>query len=99
MGPYQGTVGCLRIEIGKGVCGMAAAVGETQVVENVHDFPGHIACDERSQSEIVVPVMDVAGNVVAVLDVDSTEESSFDGVDRDGLEKIVGLLESTTVVV
>ena len=69
------------------------------IVDNVHDFPGHIACDPRSQSEIVVPVMDVAGNVVAVLDVDSTEESSFDGVDRDGLEKIVGLLESTTVVV
>jgi GAF domain-containing protein len=99
IGPYQGTLGCLRIGLNRGVCGAAASEVKTMIVDNVHDFPGHIACDPRSQSEIVVPVMDVAGNVVAVLDVDSTEESSFDGVDRDGLEKIVGLLESTTVVV
>ena len=89
IGPYQGTVGCLRIEIGKGVCGMAAAVGETQVVENVHDFPGHIACDERSQSEIVVPVKDKRGEVIAVLDVDSLKEGAFDELDRKCLEQIL----------
>ena len=99
IGPYQGTLGCLRIGLNRGVCGAAASEVKTMIVDDVHDFPGHIACDPRSQSEIVVPVIDVAGNVVAVLDVDSTEKSSFDGVDRDGLEKIVGLLESTTVVV
>ena len=99
IGPYQGTLGCLRIGLNRGVCGAAASEVKTMIVDDVHDFPGHIACDPRSQSEIVVPVIDVAGNVVAVLDVDSTEKSSFDGVDRDGLKKIVGLLESTTVVV
>lgn len=89
IGPYQGTVGCLRIEIGKGVCGMAAAMGETQVVENVHDFPGHIACDERSQSEIVVPVKDESGEVIAVLDVDSVKKGAFDELDRKCLEQIL----------
>jgi GAF domain-containing protein len=68
---------------------MAAAVGETQVVENVHDFPGHIACDERSQSEIVVPVKDERGEVIAVLDIDSVKKGAFDELDRKCLEQIL----------
>jgi L-methionine (R)-S-oxide reductase len=89
IGPYQGTVGCLSIEIGKGVCGKAAARGKTQVVEDVHDFPGHIACDERSKSEIVVPVTDESGALIAILDVDSLEKGAFDEIDRECLEGIV----------
>ena len=89
VGPYQGTVGCLRIQVGRGVCGAAAETGETQVVPNVHEFPGHIACDARSQSEIVVPVTNVAGELIAVLDIDSEELGNFDEVDREELEEIV----------
>ncbi|MGF1457268.1 MAG: GAF domain-containing protein [Alphaproteobacteria bacterium] len=89
VGPYQGTLGCLRIPFGKGVCGTAAASGETQVVPDVHAFPGHIACDARSRSEIVVPVRDRAGALLAVLDVDSTEPGAFDAVDRDALEPLM----------
>lgn len=90
VGPYQGTLGCLRIPFGKGVCGAAAASGETQLVEDVHAFPGHIACDSRSNSEIVVPVRDARGALVAVLDVDSTEFGAFDTEDQAGLEAICG---------
>ncbi|WP_210414117.1 GAF domain-containing protein [Luteithermobacter gelatinilyticus] len=89
IGPYQGTLGCLRIPFGKGVCGVAAATGETQLVEDVHAFPGHIACDSRSNSEIVVPVRDARGELVAVFDVDSTEFAAFDAVDREKLEYLV----------
>ena len=71
LGPYQGTLGCLRIPFGKGVCGAAAERRETVVVEDVHAFPGHIACDSRSASEIVCPVFDAAGGLIAVLDVDA----------------------------
>lgn len=88
VGPYQGTMGCLRIPFGKGVCGAAAASGETQLVEDVHAFPGHIACDSRSNSEIVVPVFDHDGQLAAVLDVDSTEFGAFDLDDKAGLEAI-----------
>ena len=88
VGPYQGTMGCLRIPFGKGVCGAAAETGETQLVEDVHAFPGHIACDSRSNSEIVVPVRDAEGNLAAVLDVDSTEFGAFDETDKAGLEAI-----------
>lgn len=88
VGPYQGTMGCLRIPFGKGVCGAAAETGETQLVEDVHAFPGHIACDSRSNSEIVVPVRDADGNLAAVLDVDSTEVGAFDETDKAGLEAI-----------
>lgn len=88
VGPYQGTLGCLRIPFGKGVCGAAAAKGETIIVKDVHAFPGHIACDSRSNSEIVVPVFDGAGNLIAVLDVDSTDFGSFDAADKAGLEAI-----------
>lgn len=89
IGPYQGTLGCLRIAFGKGVCGVAAATGKTQIVPDVHAFPDHIACDSRSQSEIVVPVFDRRGALVAVFDVDSTELGSFDQDDAAGLEAIM----------
>ena len=92
VGPYQGTLGCLRIPFGKGVCGTAAAQGETVLVPDVHAFPGHIACDSRSNSEIVVPVFDGDGTLAAVLDVDSTEFDAFDETDRAGLEAICGTL-------
>lgn len=89
VGPYQGTLGCLRIAFGRGVCGAAAARGETVVVDDVDAFPGHIACDSRSRSEIVTPVRDGSGRLIAVLDVDSTEPAAFDAEDRAGLEAIV----------
>ena len=94
VGPYQGTLGCLRIPFGKGVCGTSAQKQETIIVEDVHEFPGHIACDSRSNSEIVVPVYDVDGNLAAVLDVDSTEIGSFDEDDKAGLEAICKTLLS-----
>lgn len=89
VGPYQGTLGCLRIAFGRGVCGAAAESGKTQVVADVHAFPGHIACDGRSQSEIVVPVRDASGRLIAVLDVDSAEPAAFDAVDQEWLERIL----------
>ena len=89
VGPYQGTLGCLRIAFGRGVCGAAAATGETQLVADVHAFPGHIACDSRSQSEIVVPVFGPDGQLIAVFDVDSDQPASFDTVDQQWLEKIL----------
>jgi GAF domain-containing protein len=90
VGPYQGTLGCLRIPFGRGVCGTAAETETTQLVADVHQFPDHIACDSRSNSEIVVPVHDRYGRLVAVLDVDSTEFGAFDEDDRAGLEAICG---------
>ncbi|MBX9574827.1 MAG: GAF domain-containing protein [Caulobacteraceae bacterium] len=90
VGPYQGTLGCLRIPFGRGVCGAAAATGETQVVPDVHAFPGHIACDSRSASEIVVPVRDASGALIAVFDVDATVPAAFDGTDQEWLERILG---------
>lgn len=90
VGPYQGTLGCLRIAFGRGVCGTAAATRQTQIVEDVHAFPGHIACDSRSASEIVVPVLDGAGALIAVFDVDSTEKAAFDTVDAACLERLLG---------
>ena len=89
LGPFQGKPACVRIAIGRGVCGAAAARRETIVVEDVHQFPGHIACDGRSQSEVVVPVFDAAGALIAVLDVDSDRPAAFDEVDAHWLEKIV----------
>ncbi len=89
IGPYQGTMGCLRIPFGTGVCGTAAAMRETQIVDDVHAFPGHIACDARSQSEIVVPVLNKAGELIAVFDVDSDRKAQFDETDQSRLEKIV----------
>jgi len=88
VGPYQGTLGCLRIAFGKGVCGAAAAQRQTIIVPDVHAFPGHIACDSRSNSEIVVPVFDAQGALAGVLDVDSTQFAAFDTEDQAGLEAI-----------
>jgi GAF domain-containing protein len=89
VGPYQGTLGCLRIAFGRGVCGAAASSRRTQIVEDVHAFPGHIACDSRSLSEIVVPVLDGLGRLIAVLDVDATQLAAFDRADAEGLERIL----------
>ncbi len=90
VGPYQGTLGCLDIAFGRGVCGTAAATGRPVVVDDVEAFPGHIACDARSRSEIVVPVWDAAGALTAVLDVDSARVGAFDADDAAGLGRIVG---------
>lgn len=95
VGPYQGTLGCMRIAFGRGVCGAAAASRETQVVADVHAFPGHIACDGRSASEIVAPVFDVDGRLIGVFDVDSETPAAFDEVDRHWLETILSRTFST----
>ena len=89
VGPYQGSLGCLEITFGKGVCGKAAAERQTIIVDDVDLFPGHITCDARSKSEIVVPVFDRAGQLIAVLDVDSETLGTFTQEDRAGLEEIV----------
>ena len=91
-GPYQGSLGCLEIPFDRGVCGAAARERRTQLVPDVHAFPGHIACDAAARSEIVVPVYNPAGDLVAVLDVDSHEPSAFDEIDREGLEGVAELL-------
>ena len=89
VGPYQGTLGCLEIRMGRGVCGTAAAERRTVVVPDVQAFPGHITCDARSRSEIVVPVTARSGVLIAVLDIDSDQVASFDAEDQQGLERIV----------
>jgi GAF domain-containing protein len=90
VGPYQGTLGCLEIAFGKGVCGAAAAERRTVIVPDVHAFPGHITCDARSRSEIVVPVFGPTGALIAVLDIDSDRPAAFDEEDRAALERLVG---------
>ena len=92
LGPFQGKVACVRIAVGKGVCGTAVAQDETQLVYDVHQFPGHIACDSASNSEIVIPLRN-AGAVVGVLDIDSPLISRFDEEDRAGLEVIARGIE------
>ena len=89
VGPYQGTLGCLTIAPGRGVCGRAASTRTTVVVPDVHAFPGHIACDARSRSEIVVPVLDTAGSVTAVLELDSDVLEAYGPIDARRLERIV----------
>ena len=89
VGPYQGTLGCLEITFGRGVCGTSAAEGRTVVVEDVHAFPGHITCDARSRSEIVVPVFGGDGALLAVLDIDSDVPGAFDETDRVALERMM----------
>ena len=89
IGPYQGTLGCMEIEFGRGVCGTAAAEKRTVIVDDVNAFPGHITCDARSRSEIVVPVFDTDRNLIAVLDIDSDQPAAFGDEDREGLERIV----------
>ena len=92
LGPFQGKPACIRIPVGKGVCGTAVAEDRTQLVYNVHDFPGHIACDCASNSEIVVPIH-VNGEIWGVLDIDSPEIGRFSKEDQTGLEAFVTLLE------
>jgi L-methionine (R)-S-oxide reductase len=89
VGPYQGTLGCLRIAIGRGVCGVAAAERRTLIVPDVEAFPGHIACDARSKSEIVVPVIGPGGALIGVFDVDAERLDAFDETDAAGLERIL----------
>ncbi len=93
VGPFQGSVACVDIPCERGVCGAAATTGETQLVEDVHAFAGHIACDSGARSEIVIPLRDAAGAVFAVLDVDSHEPAAFDEVDREELEALAGRFE------
>lgn len=88
VGPYQGPLGCLEIPFDRGVCGAAAREERTQLVRDVDAFPGHIACDAAARSEIVVPIRDRKGELVAVLDVDSHQPAAFDEVDREGMEAV-----------
>lgn len=96
VGPYQGSLGCLDITFGRGVCGTAAAEARTVVVADVHTFPGHITCDPRSRSEIVVPVFDAHGALLAVCDIDSAEVGAFGEVDQAGLEALMAWFRSAT---
>ena len=99
VGPYQGTLGCLHIPFSKGVCGRAARLKTTQIVADVHADPEHVACDARSNSEIVVPVFDQSGKLIAVFDVDSTEKGSFDEIDQHFLEEIINTQFATAPIV
>ena len=92
LGPFQGKPACVRIPVGKGVCGTAVAEDKVQLVYDVHDFPGHIACDSASNSEIVLPIH-AGGEIWGVLDIDSPSIGRFTEADREGLEKVVALLE------
>jgi L-methionine (R)-S-oxide reductase len=89
VGPYQGSLGCLDITFGRGVCGTAAAEEKTVIVPDVEKFPGHITCDARSRSEIVVPVFDRKGDLIAVFDIDSDRLDAFNADDQQGLERLV----------
>lgn len=91
LGPFQGKAACIRIPLGKGVCGTAAETRQTQCVDDVHTFPGHIACDSASESELVVPVIH-DGRLIGVLDIDSPLPSRFDAADQAGCEAFVALL-------
>lgn len=91
LGPFQGLPACVRIPFGRGVCGTAASTQKTQLIADVHAFPGHIACDAASQSEIVVPMV-VDGKVIGVLDIDSPIKDRFDEMDKVYLEKFVAIL-------
>jgi GAF domain-containing protein len=93
VGPYQGTLGCLEIAFGRGVCGTAATEERTIIVPDVNAFPGHIVCDDRARSEIVLPVFGRGRALIAVLDIDSAEPGTFDEEDRRGLERILRRFE------
>jgi len=97
LGPFQGPVACMHIPFGRGVCGTAWQRGETIVVPDVEQFPGHIACSSLSRSEIVVPVMSATGEVMAVLDIDSRELATFDDTDRRHLEQICNLITPSLI--
>ena len=92
LGPFQGKPACVRIAVGKGVCGTAVATGQIQLVKDVHEFPGHIACDAASNSEIVLPVR-LRGEIIAVLDIDSPSLARFDEADSQGLSELVAVFE------
>lgn len=92
LGPFQGKPACVRIAVGKGVCGTAVASGQIQLVKDVHEFPGHIACDAASNSEIVLPVR-LRGEIIAVLDIDSPSLARFDEADSQGLSELVAVFE------
>ncbi|MBC1473739.1 GAF domain-containing protein [Listeria grandensis] len=94
LGPFQGLPACIRIPLGRGVCGSAAAEQRTYLVQNVHDFPGHIACDAASNSEIVIPIVH-NGKLLGVLDVDSPSLARFDTVDQHYLEQVVTILKAS----
>ncbi len=94
VGPYQGSIGCLEITFGKGVCGTAAAERRTVIVDDVLTFEGHITCDPRSRSEIVVPVFGPSRELIAVFDVDSAERAAFTDEDRDGMEQILSWFQN-----
>lgn len=93
VGPYQGPVACLELPSDTGVCWASINSGQALVVPDVHKFPGHIACDSRSRSEIVIPLKDKEGRITGVLDIDSNKPANFDETDRENLEKIVTLLK------
>ena len=95
LGPFQGKPACVRIALGRGVCGKAAAERRTALVPNVHEFPGHIACDSASNSEIVLPLIRANGELLGVLDLDSPVLERFDVIDQQGLERIVRTLLAT----
>lgn len=95
LGPFQGKPACVRIQLGKGVCGTAAATRQTVLVPNVSEFPGHIACDSASKSEIVVPLVK-QGQLLGVLDLDSPTLHRFDAADQAGLERLAGVLAASS---
>lgn len=92
LGPFQGKTACIEIKVGRGVCGTAVAKNEIMRIEDVHEFPGHIACDAASKSEIVLPIH-IGEEIVGVLDIDSPYVGRFDEVDQEGLKKVVFILE------
>ncbi len=94
LGPFQGSPACVFLTIGEGVCGTCAEQGKTMIVPDVHHFPGHVACDSNSKSEIVIPLFDQNQSIRGVLDVDSDRQNDFDKADRENLEKIGELLKS-----
>jgi len=94
LGPFQGPPACVKLNLEKGVCAAAVQRQDTVIVPNVHDFPGHVACDSRSNAEIVVPIFDNSGNIRAVLDVDSENFNDFNQDDADGLKAIADLLQN-----
>jgi GAF domain-containing protein len=94
LGPFQGKPACVRIPVGRGVCGTAVSEARSQRVDDVHAFPGHIACDAASRSEIVVPLQDAAGEIFGVLDIDSPEADRFDAEDLAGIERLARLLQA-----
>ncbi|MGO2010332.1 MAG: GAF domain-containing protein [Pseudoalteromonas sp.] len=96
LGPFQGNPACIRIPVGKGVCGTAAQTAQTQLIEDVHAFAGHIACDAASNSEVVIPIMK-EGKLFAVLDIDSPSIARFDIDDQQGLEALIAVFEANLV--